>query len=39
MVKIDPWSGKLKPFVDFAAYETANNPDKGEIDSDLVRSG
>ena len=34
MVKIDPWSGKLKPFADFAAYETANNPDKGEIDSD-----
>ena len=34
MVKIDPWSGKLTPFADFAAYETANNPDKGEIDSD-----
>jgi hypothetical protein len=34
MVKIDPWSGKLKPFADFAAYETANNPDEGEIDSD-----
>jgi len=34
MVKIDPWSGKLKPFADFAAYETANNPDQGEIDSD-----
>jgi hypothetical protein len=34
MVKIDPWTGKLRPFADFAAYETANNPDKGEIDSD-----
>ena len=34
MVKIDPWSGKLTPFADFAAYETANNPDMGEIDSD-----
>ena len=34
MVKIDPWSGKLTPFADFAAYETANNPDKGESDSD-----
>jgi hypothetical protein len=34
MLKIDPWSGKLTPFADFAAYETANNPDKGEIDSD-----
>jgi hypothetical protein len=34
MFKIDPWTGKLTPFADFAAYETANNPDKGEIDSD-----
>jgi len=34
MLKIDPWSGKLTPFADFASYETANNPDKGEIDSD-----
>jgi hypothetical protein len=33
MLKIDPWSGKFKVFADFAAYETANNPDKGEIDS------
>jgi hypothetical protein len=34
MLKIDPWSGKFKVFADFAAYETANNPDKGQIDSD-----
>ncbi len=34
MVKIDPWKGKAWPFVDFASYETANNPDKGAIDSD-----
>jgi len=34
MVKIDPWKGKVWPFVDFIAYEAANNPDKGEIDSD-----
>jgi hypothetical protein len=34
MVKIDPWSGKLTPFADFASYETVNNPDKGAIDSD-----
>ena len=34
MVKVDPWSGKITPFADFAAYETANNPDKGAIDSD-----
>lgn len=34
MFKIDPWTGKLTPFADFAAYETANNPDKGDIDSD-----
>jgi hypothetical protein len=34
MLKIDPWSGKFKVFADLAAYETANNPDKGQIDSD-----
>jgi hypothetical protein len=34
MLKIDPWKGSVKVFADFAAYETANNPDKGEIDSD-----
>jgi hypothetical protein len=34
MLKIDPWSGKIRPFADFSAYETANNPDKGAIDSD-----
>jgi hypothetical protein len=34
MVKVDPWKGKVWPFVDFLAYEAANNPDKGEIDSD-----
>jgi hypothetical protein len=34
MLKIDPWSGKFWPFADFSAYETANNPDKGAIDSD-----
>lgn len=34
MLKVDPWSGKIRPFADFASYETANNPDKGDIDSD-----
>jgi hypothetical protein len=34
MLKLDPWKGTVKVFADFAAYETANNPDKGEIDSD-----
>jgi hypothetical protein len=34
VVKIDPWKGKVTPFVDLAAYETANNPDGGAIDSD-----
>jgi hypothetical protein len=34
MVKINPWNGTVWPFADFAAYETANNPDNGEIDSD-----
>jgi hypothetical protein len=34
MLKIDPWTGAVRTFADFAAYETANNPDKGEIDSD-----
>jgi hypothetical protein len=35
MVKIDPWKGTVWPFADFAAYETANDPDKtGIIDSD-----
>jgi hypothetical protein len=34
MLNIDPGSGKFKVFADLAAYETANNPDKGEIDSD-----
>jgi hypothetical protein len=34
VIKIDPWSGKVWPFVDLAAYETANNPDGGAIDSD-----
>jgi hypothetical protein len=34
LVKIDPWKGKVWPFVDFAAYEATNNPDGGEIDSD-----
>jgi hypothetical protein len=34
MVKIDPWTGKVWPFVDFSAYETAKNPDGGAIDSD-----
>jgi hypothetical protein len=34
MLNIDPWSGRFKVFADLAAYETANNPDKGEFDSD-----
>jgi hypothetical protein len=34
MVKIDPWKGSVWPFADFLAYEAANNPDGGEIDSD-----
>ncbi|HET6171634.1 MAG TPA: ScyD/ScyE family protein [Gaiellales bacterium] len=34
MLKIDPWKGTVKVFADFAAYETDNNPDKGDIDSD-----
>ena len=34
IIKIDPWTGKVWPFVDLAAYETAKNPDGGAIDSD-----
>jgi hypothetical protein len=34
VIKIDPWKGTAWPFVDLAAYETANNPDGGAIDSD-----
>ncbi|HEY3612392.1 MAG TPA: ScyD/ScyE family protein [Gaiellales bacterium] len=29
LLKIDPWTGDVWPFADFAAYETANNPDHG----------
>lgn len=34
LVKIDPWKGKVWPFVDFAAYEASANPDGGPVDSD-----
>jgi hypothetical protein len=34
MVKIDRDDHAARPFVDLASYETANNPDKGDIDSD-----
>jgi hypothetical protein len=35
MIKFDPWSGKVTPFVDLLQYEADNNPDGGAIDSDL----
>ena len=35
MIKFDPWSGKVSPFVDLEQYEADNNPDKGEIDRTL----
>jgi hypothetical protein len=35
MVKVDPWKGKVSPFLDLLAYEAANNPDKGAVDSDI----
>jgi hypothetical protein len=35
VVKIDPWTGKVWPFVDLLQYEADNDPDKtGIIDSD-----
>jgi hypothetical protein len=34
LLEINPWSGDVWPIADFAQYETDNNPDKGEIDSD-----
>ena len=35
LVKIDPWKGKVRPIADLLQYEADNNPDGGEIDSDL----
>jgi hypothetical protein len=35
MIKFNPWTGNVTPFVDLLQYEADNNPDKGEIDSDL----
>jgi hypothetical protein len=34
LVKVDPWKGTVSVFADISAYEAANNPDKGDIDSD-----
>jgi hypothetical protein len=35
MVKIDPWKGTLRPFVDLLQYEADHNPDNGAVDSDI----
>lgn len=35
MVKVDPWKGTVKPFVDLLQYEATANPDKGDVDSDI----